>query len=210
MKPLLPVSLVALLLASCAAPVAQQDSALTSKAVCCKSLSEFSYSSLPLGRRETFRLDASSRAFEFPTGKSYFAAFKLEPKANRQINIESNFNGQLIGQYLHPILTFLNAQHQPVATLAPQLEFVNAKVIPYTVAHMEGIVDVPDKAQYVVVHTGRLQEAPAVASTRPSMSMFMMGTTPVVVPAGGGGRKLERSPTGELKLQLLDDSSRRR
>ncbi|MFL9694754.1 transcriptional regulator, partial [Aeromonas veronii] len=50
---------------------------LGSATVCCTSISELQYQPLAAEQERVIAIDGSSPAFNFPEGKSYYAAFKL-------------------------------------------------------------------------------------------------------------------------------------
>jgi hypothetical protein len=195
-------ALIAATLAACATPIADQRTALLSRAPCCKSWSDLEYKRLVLNQQITVQFGVASPVFAFPTGKSYTAAFQLDAGAGRGIRVASEFNGQLIGQFFRPILTFLDRDKNPIASASPNLRFVPSAMIPYTVAHMAGGVLVPDEAVYVVIYTRDFSDTAASATISTPPTVFMSGTTPIVVPNSPTSKSLEMSPTGELGMTL--------
>lgn len=71
-----------LLLSSCAAMVTYRTAvdSFMKATPCCTSMAEFKYDPLPSDEPVTFRLDENSDSFVFPSGKSYFKAFRLPSK----------------------------------------------------------------------------------------------------------------------------------
>jgi len=81
-------------LASCASPVAHQNADLQKKEICCESFQQMEFQTLPLDKEMSVSVDASARAFQFNTGKSYFAAFRLPANAQTyDIQITTSANG---------------------------------------------------------------------------------------------------------------------
>lgn len=68
---------------SCATMVSRENAVnnLRNAHSCCEGINQFKYDQLPEAEGISFGLDASSDAFNFPSGKSYFKAFKLPGKA---------------------------------------------------------------------------------------------------------------------------------
>ena len=191
-------------LAGCATPLIQQEAALEKKQVCCRSTVEFGFALLDHATVEKVVLDESSPVYEFFGVKSYFAAYRLEPKANRYLRIKSYFNGLKIEQYFQPIVQALDAQHRPLTAVAPRLQFVKGSLFGDPNAGMVGAMRVPDDAQFLIVHTGRFTEMPQDATTMPSFGVFMVGKNPVFMKNPGRRFELTRSPIGQISLELRD------
>jgi maltose operon periplasmic protein len=74
--------LLLLLLSSCAEMVNYRTAvdSFMDATPCCTSIAEFKYDPLPSDEPVTFRFDENSDSFVFPSGKSYFKAFRLPSK----------------------------------------------------------------------------------------------------------------------------------
>ncbi len=130
----LAVAACALLAVSgCAAPtsVALRDS-LEAAPDCCASERDFNYQTLAVGERRKVELSASSPAHEFPTGKSYYAAFRLPPKP-RPLNLQvrSLVSGglTLAEAYLfYPVVAVLDADYRPRSVISMPPDKVSSAV----------------------------------------------------------------------------------
>jgi hypothetical protein len=198
------IPIASLILAACATPSVQQEASLASKAICCRSMAEFQYAKLEDGKEVRFMLDESSMVYRFGESKSYFKAFQIDTAPNKMILVKSYFNGMLIGQFLQPVFQFLDSEYHPLTALTPRQRFVEGRLFGDHSAHMDGAVPVPQTAKYVVVHTAKFSVPPDTATTKPSINAFMIGNTPVVTQNAGKSIELERSPIGELLIEIRD------
>jgi len=190
------------MLVGCATPVARQESALAVRAFCCNSVRDFSYQPFVPGLEVTIKLDETAPVYDFGRGKTYFRAVRLDGGASQVLAIRSHFNGMLIGQYLQPIIAFLDDSYSLIAEGTPVLRFIRATF--RVDAHMGGVVEVPQNARYAIVSTAKFDPEPDPARTGPGINVFMIGNTPVVTPSSGASYKLTRSPTGEVCLKLVN------
>ena len=195
--------LLPFIVAACATPMATQRSELGARSSCCQSLAEFKFETLVLDKEHELTFGSSSLVFNFPTGKSYFAAYRLPAGAKRALQIKSEFNGMYIGQYFQPIFTFLDSEKRYVSTSSPPLSFAPPAFAPYTVAHMRGGIAVPDSAEFVVIYTRDFSETVVSASVPQSPTVFMSGKVPVVVPNAPAQRSFELSPSGMLVVKPI-------
>lgn len=201
-------SVLSVLIAGCATPVATQRASLAGRAVCCSSLSAFKYSPLASNRNTTVEISDAAPAYVFPSGKSYFAAFKLDNKPNRTLLVESDFNGPLIGQLFQPTCLFLDADHKPLQTVTPALRFVPGSFFPHAVAHMAGELKVPDNSEFLVVHTSDFSDMTVSATIRVPASVIMTGRVAVISQNPESSISLQLSPTGTITLSLINNQSR--
>ncbi len=74
--------------------------------MCCASLGELPYSPLPLNQTWLATLTGDSPAFEFESGKSYFAAYRL-PESSDPVKI--TFRAELSERTFHPAILLLDA-----------------------------------------------------------------------------------------------------
>jgi NAD(P)-binding Rossmann-like domain/Maltose operon periplasmic protein precursor (MalM) len=154
-----------LFFASCAASHPQAMDSLREAQECCQSMAGFPYEPLLEGKRVDFHLDASSPAFRFETGKSFFKAFSLPKKqVPYYVRIRSFALGETIrnAHIFYPQLVLLDEHYTVVARNEPAAVFVT-KAGPMETASVSwtalGIkfedslpVERPD-ARYVVIYT---------------------------------------------------------
>lgn len=197
--------ILALLLASCATPVYQQEVELFSKNICCKTLDEFEYQTANLSKGVILKFDYNSPVYDFGGGKTYFSAIELPPNlATPYVSVESFFNGSLIGQYFEPIFLVLNENYEGLEAFSLELRFLESNIFTNPTAHMAGYFKLVDKAKYLVVFTGELKSTAPVAELASSKSIVMIGNAPIVYSNEGRSIRLERSPTGSIRLKLIE------
>lgn len=116
---------------SCATMVSHESAldSLQNAQSCCDSIAHFKYEHLPEAEGVSFNLDASSNAFDFQSGKSYFKAFHL-PKAALpyRIKITSWALGEHINKahIFYPQVTLLDENFGIVTQSTPG-DFVLSK-----------------------------------------------------------------------------------
>lgn len=195
-----------LVLAGChAIPAAEREATLQTKKTCCTAVSEFRYEKIAVGGSAQFLLDENAPVFRFDGNKSYLKSFEIDEAANRGLTVKSYFNGPLIGQYLHPVVLFLDRQFQPLLAGPLNMQFVEGRMFggDYN-AHLLGGIRIPPAARYVVIYTQRLTSPATVAQLRPEGSIAMAGKTPIYISSSSGKRiELERAPIGELAITLV-------
>jgi hypothetical protein len=190
-------------LASCATPVKMQQEELLNKSICCKSLGDFNYRKVDLIKGLSLKFNNKSPVYDFGDGKTYVSAIEITPDIrNNYISVESHFNGSLIGQYFDPIFLVLDENFEGLEVFSLKLRFLDANLFTNPNAHMAGSFKLIEGAKYIVVFTGHFKSNAPVADIAPSMSMVMIGNTPTAFMNDGSSIKLERSPTGVVKLKL--------
>ena len=183
----------------------QQQEALLLKNICCESIDEFDYQSVNLNKGVTLKFNNKSLIYDFGDGKTYFSALQIPSNAGTPyISVESYFNGSLIGQYFEPIFLVLNENYEGIEVFSLKLRFLDANLFTNPNAHMAGHFQLAEGAKYIIVFTGKFQSKTPIAEIAPSTSMVMIGSTPTVYSNQGDSIKLERSPTGSIKLKLLE------
>lgn len=118
---------------------------------CCASYRDIQYAKLSLGQEATAVLTPESPVFEFPSGRSFFAAFEL-PANSRAIIVKTypvNMLYNRTGHVLIPAVHFLDAGHQVVATFKPPYVARNPRVIGNSWGEAEVLI--PGSARYVVL-----------------------------------------------------------
>lgn len=180
---------VLVLLASCATLVTYETAraSLQSAAVCCESMAQFRYEPLAEGEEVRFNLDASSTAFVFESGKSYFKAFRLPGKTlPYRVKVTSFALGDTIerAHIFNPQVALLDDSFAIVGQRAPG-DFTFGKAGFSEAAEktwglrlkFEGsvLVDNP-RARYVVIFTTpRLMTGSIPYETRRAIPVFLFG-----------------------------------
>ena len=109
-------------LASRADTLGSSRKAITQATPCCEMYSEFNFEPISIPSDKKFDLDRSSPAFVFPSGKSFFRAFRL-PTFNvpYTLEIESRFAGEGLTVHsmwmYYPVLMYLDEQYKPVKVI---------------------------------------------------------------------------------------------
>jgi hypothetical protein len=156
-----------LLLSSCAAMVTYGTAvdSFRNATPCCTSMAQFKYDPLPSDEPVSFRLDENSDSFVFPSGKSYFKAFRLPNKEiPYRIHVKSFALGETIDKahIFYPQIALLDDRFS-VCKLSDLGDFVLKKAgIKETASVSWGLlrlklegamqVDKPD-ARYLVIYT---------------------------------------------------------
>lgn len=144
---------LAVLLAGCAPlPVTVEQAArkLESVAVCCKTPSEFSYSSLSLRDRDSGYLNADSPVYDFGRGKAFFCAYTL-PADGRSFTFYSPVGGFLpTAAFIDPVIAFLDVNHELILVQS-QLPLKFGYHGLFNDQHYETTVPIPSAARYVAI-----------------------------------------------------------
>ena len=197
--------ILVLLLTSCATPVKKQKELLISKNICCNSMVEFDYKSMAISEAVTLKFNEKSPVYDFGYGKTYFSALTLPLDIEAPyINVKSYFNGSLIGQYFDPIFLVLNEKHERIKEFSLRLRFRDVNMFTNPNANMAGVFKFPEGAKYLIIFTRNFNNEAPVAELAASTSMVMVGNAPMVFSNQGESIQLERSPTGSIQLELLD------
>lgn len=210
-----PLFLVLTGVASCATMVSHKDAvdSLHSARSCCESFAQFKYDQLPEAEGIRFNLEASSDAFNFPTGKSYFKAFHLpEMTKPYRIKITSWALGEHINKahIFYPQVALLDGSFGVVKQSAPG-DFVLRKAeVGETVSEtwglpvkLEGSMLVDNaSAKFVLVFT--TQELMSHASpyiARQAVPIILPGLV-TAIPGPEETVFIQHSPFGLLHLEI--------
>jgi len=193
---------ILLSIAGCAAPLKDQFAELDKKPICCKSLVEFEYKPLEVGKESYLDITGVDPVFVFGNIKSHFEAFSLPSMEDNYIFVKSYFNGMFIGQYLDPVFLVLNENYEPIQAFSLRLKFREGNLFGDTSAHLFGAAKLKAESKYLIVFAGGYEIEAPVAKTKDSTSLVMIGNTAYASPNPGKSFKLEKSPTGSLKLQI--------
>ncbi len=205
-----------LFIASCAATYQQAVDSLRDAKECCQSMAEFQYEPLPEGKRVDFKLDASSPAFRFETGKSYFKAFSLPKKqVPYYIHIKSFALGETIktAHIFYPQLALLDEHYAAVARNHPETVFVTKAGVSETASvswTALGIkfedylqVDHPDARSVVIYTTDEMLKTVSPYSTVRIAPVVLPGIV-TAVPIGKEMVLIPHSPHGMLSIEVAD------
>ena len=172
--------------------------------VCCSSINELQYQPLAAEQEKVVAIDGSSPVFNFPEGKSYYAAFKLPTNSG---DLKITVAGLIDKTLFNPTVLLLDSQFKPTRT-------IGADIITYKPARMldgdrvEGVFTIdrsyvgnPNNETYMVIYTpgNKLSETTTILS-----EAKLMARATAVVDPGLKDPVIPHSPWGLLKLQVED------
>ena len=166
-------------------------------ASCCKSFDELPFRDIGRGTSLRVEVDVDTPVFDFPEGKSRFAAFRLAPddKPGR-LRIKTSIVGRPLNLafVFYPAVTFLNADFRRIQLIEPRLKYDQ-------LGAWIGEVPVPSQTKYAVIHTptekvgtriyykeGVTTSSGSVAPAGKTMSYIPGNWWDVYLPAAGVGR----------------------
>lgn len=195
------------LLASCGATLVEKGAELRDARPCCADLGGMYYAALKAGETRLVSIGAGDPAYQFDTGKSYFAAFALpasrEPlrlavESYMQSTLQSPTTGD---QYFFaPRILLLDAAHRPLRAVEPDLrrvqyvpvtEFASTGGVGWKLA-LHADIGPGDAVRYAIVHT---------------TDSLLTQSTSVSSPYSAAQRDLPHSPTGRLRVTLTPTAS---
>ncbi len=207
---------VMLFIASCAATYEQALKSLRDAKECCRSMAEFPYEPLPEGKPVNVTLDASSPAFNFETGKSYFKAFSLPKKqVPYYVRIKSFGLGETIqsAHIFYPQLALLDEHYNVLAKNDPGAVFVAKAGVAETAAvswtalsikfEDSLLVDRPD-ARFVVIYTTNDMLITVSPYSSVRIAPVMLPGLVTAVPIGTDTIYIPHSPHGILSIEVTD------
>jgi hypothetical protein len=196
-------------LESCA-PVVTYEKAMDSlsrSANCCTSIAQFRYDHLVEGEDVNFKLNESSDAFAFQTGKSYFKLFRLPDKELpysiriRSFDVDNTANNILV---FYPQIALLDDRFTIVrqsSAAAFSLSIAGFRDLasegPSWRFKLEGYVpiDSPDE-KYVLIFTTEQLMRGAIPYRRPI-------TVPAVIPMGFETAVIRHPPFAQLHMKIV-------
>ncbi len=203
-------------LAACATLVTheQAQESLRGARSCCASPAQFKYEPLGASDAVSFKLDRTSDAFEFPTGKSYFKAFRLPERAlPYRLKVTSYALGEVIrkAHIFYPQVALLDERYAVVGRSAAD-DFVLSKAgMKEAVAETWGVpvkvegtvlVDTP-AAKYVLVYTTQdLMQRTSPYATRQVIPVIVPGLV-TALPGQVETVQIRHSPYGLLRIQAV-------
>ncbi len=205
-----------LFLASCATTYQQAVNSLRDAKECCQSMAEFQYEPLPAGNRVDFTLDASSPAFRFETGKSFFKAFSL-PKRQLpyHVHIKSFGLGETVqtAHIFYPQLALLDKHYAVVARNDPGTVFVTKAGVTETAAvswtalgikfEDDLLVNRPDARYLVIYTTDEMLKTVSPYSAIRIAPVILPGIV-TALPTGKERILIPHSPYGVLSIEVSD------
>ncbi len=201
--------------AGCSTMVTHQTAttSLESAQACCDAMSQFNYLTLKGEADIQINLDASSAAFNFPTGKSYFAGFLLrEWESAYKITIQSFALGEVIDKahIFYPQIDLLDERFNLIFRSDPKMFTLIKAGFSETASKTRGlpvklegeiVIDRPSM-KYMVVYT-----TPALMRERSPYAVQRL--TPVIlpglvgaIPTGTETISIPHSPFGLLFFEL--------
>lgn len=142
--------------------------------VCCSGISELQYQPLAAEQKKLIAIDGSSPAFNFPEGKSYYAAFKLPTNSG---DLKITVAGLIDKTLFNPTVLMLDSQFKPTRT-------IGSDIITYKPARLldgdrvEGVFTIdrsyvgnPNNETYMVIYTTQATLSQTTQAMSPSKMM---------------------------------------
>lgn len=180
---------------------------LGSATVCCTSINELQYQPLAAEQKRVVAIDGSSPAFNFPEGKSYYAAFKLPTNSG---DLKVTVAGLIDKTLFNPTVLLLDSQFKPTRT-------IGADIITYKPARMldgdrvEGVFTIdrsyvgnPNNETYMVIYTTQATLSQTTQAMSPSK---MMAKSLSVQDYGAKDPLIPHSAWGVVKIDVEDMSA---
>ncbi|EKP0298790.1 MalM family protein [Aeromonas veronii] len=175
--------------------------------VCCSSINELQYQPLAAEQKRVVAIDGSSPAFNFPEGKSYYAAFKLPSNSG---DLKITVAGLIDKTLFNPTVLLLDSQFKPTRT-------IGANIITYKPARMldgdrvEGVFTIdrsyvgnPNNETYMVIYTTQATLSQTTQAMSPSK---MMAKSMSVQDYGAKDPLVPHSAWGVVTLDVEDLSA---
>ncbi|MFQ1732177.1 MalM family protein [Aeromonas veronii] len=180
---------------------------LGSATVCCTSINELQYQPLAAEQKRVVAIDGSSPVFNFPEGKSYYAAFKLPTNSG---DLKITVAGLIDKTLFNPTVLLLDSQFKPTRT-------IGADIITYKPARMldgdrvEGVFTIdrsyvgnPNNETYMVIYTTQATLSQTTQAMSPSK---MMAKSLSVQDYGAKDPLIPHSAWGVVKIDVEDMSA---
>lgn len=175
--------------------------------VCCSSISELRYQPLAAEQKKVIAIDGSSAVFNFPEGKSYYAAFKLPTNSG---DLKITVAGLIDKTLFNPTVLLLDSQFKPTRT-------IGADIIAYKPARIldgdrvEGVFTIdrsyvgnPNNETYMVIYTAESTLSQTTQAMSPSK---MMAKSLSVQDYGAKDPLIPHSAWGVVKIDVEDMSA---
>ncbi|MGL4251235.1 MAG: MalM family protein [Aeromonas sp.] len=180
---------------------------LGSATVCCSSISELQYQPLVAEQERVIAIDGRSPVFNFPEGKSYYAAFKLPTHSG---DLKITVAGLIDKTLFNPTVLLLDSQFKPTRT-------IGSDIITYKPARMldgdrvEGTFTIdrsyvgnPNNETYMVIYTTQATLSQTTQAMSPSK---MMAKALSVQDYGAKDPLIPHSAWGVVKIDVEDMSA---
>lgn len=200
---------------SCSTMVSYENAvaSLRSARSCCNSIEQFKYGHLTEAEGISFNLDASSEAFDFSSGKSYFKTFQLPEKAPPYyIKVTSWALGDQINKahIFYPQVALLDSGFSIVIESTPA-DFVLSKAgVGETVSETWGLpvkldgsilVENPSVKFVLVYSTQKLMASESPYIARQAIPIIVPGVV-TVIPGPEETVFIRHSPFGLLHIEI--------
>ncbi len=218
MKSLISILALCLMLSGCAAQMElkRKDNlrssviALDGAQVCCKSFEEMNFIPLRKSGRNKYRIDRTSSAFDFDSGKSFFIAFEVPQYKNPYVlNVESWVDGGSLLPEMHllyPSLLFLNKSFKPIA-LIKELPYVFD--VWWTTSGMEANLVMGEESRtvkYLVVFMEQSKQGHIFTAHEGGGIMpLVTGSGIMYMPTGGVTHKFPFNAEGIINIEVQRD-----
>jgi len=213
---IIPLCLIMLITTSCFVDYKTAVDSLKESAVCCGSLAEFKYEPIPKEGVISFKIDKSSAAFMFQSGKSYFKAFALPMREGPYyLHIKSFGLGEQIrdAHIFYPQVALLDEQFT-VLKQSDSADFSLKKAGPAETASVswtalpikvEGsfLVENPQTKHIVLFTSDKLLAASSPFLTMSTLPVILPGIV-TALPAGQERVRIRHSPFGMLHIEIAD------
>jgi hypothetical protein len=174
---------------------------------CCVGFEQMQFDPLPAEGDILLALDDRSPAFNFETGKSYFAAYSLPATAQgKQLQVLAHptgsiaFESQTLAQIFCPRVLFLNSSKRPMSTHEVVGQFDRLNDFSGYMRGAGSAFDIPPQAAFVVVHANP-QVFGNLRSMRSRGGAYMVGTT-LVMQRGGESSGFPCAPNADAKIRV--------
>lgn len=200
---------------SCATLVTHETAvdSLRNSRSCCESFAQFKYDQMAESGDTTFNLDASSDAFEFQTGKSYFKAFRLPGKElPYRLKIQSYALGDQIDKahIFYPQAALLDDRFDIISQSSPADFFLGKAGLEKTAfktwglpVRLEGYLAVNDpSARYLLIFTtSELMKVASPYNVQRTAPVILPGMV-TALPTRQELIAIRHSPFGLLNLEI--------
>lgn len=213
MNRLIPLVLVLMTVTSCATMVTHEtaEESLRESRTCCESFAQLGYDQLAESGTVSFNLDASSRTYNFQTGKSYFKAFRLPARhLPYHIRISSFALGEVImkAHIFDPQIALLDDHYAIIKQSIDSDFFLKKAGMKETLGlpiKLEGdfLIDEPN-AQYLLVFTTQEKMRATTPYETYTVKPVILPGLVTAIPTGKEAIQIPHSPFGLLQLEVID------
>jgi maltose operon protein len=178
---------------------AELTQALQNAPICCASFANFPYVDLVAGRTSNVKVDVTSPAFMFGTGKSYFVAYRLPPlPRSLRVTVKSYF----FGHAFYPSVLVLDENFKPTRdTSGAEFQYVKPGFVER--GHIGGaLVFVPNtNARYFIIRTRQVDMSQKLYESNNGFA-YASKTGAVFVPRRDYAHHF--GPVGELEVAATE------